>query len=240
MSRIEKEREHFNKLAPQAEAIWGWTTRVGAIRAQRRADYLIELGRLNDTERILEIGCGTGLFTEKVCCNTKASICAVDLSENLLAIAKQKNLGQVHFQAGDAMQLKFADCQFNAVFGNSILHHLDMEVALQEVFRVLKKGGRAVFAEPNMLNPQIFLQKNIPWLKKYLGDSPDETAIVRWKLAKIMKKIGFVQVRIFPFDFLHPTTPHLLIGLVQKLGVLLEKAPVVKEIAGSVILYGEK
>jgi len=35
------------------------------------------------------------------------------------------------------------------------------------------------FAEPDMLNPQITLQKNIPALKRRLGDTPDETAFSR-------------------------------------------------------------
>jgi hypothetical protein len=91
-----------------------------------------------------------------------------------------------------------------------------------------------------MLNPQIFLQKNIPALKKALGDSPDETAIIRWKLAKQMKAIGFTKVWIFPYDFLHPSVPKAFIPIVKRVGEWVEKIPVMKEIAGSVIIFGQK
>ena len=42
-----------------------------------------------------------------------------------------------------------------------------------------------------MLNPLIMLQKNIPWLKERMGDSPDEIAFVRWKLHTTLSEAGF-------------------------------------------------
>jgi len=97
-----------------------------------------------------------------------------------------------------------------------------------------------VFAEPNMINPQILLQKNIPFIKERLGDSPDETAIVRWSFKKLLKKHGFTEVHIFPYDFLHPYTPTPLIPVVNGLGKLFEKLPLTREIAGSVIISAKK
>jgi hypothetical protein len=55
-----------------------------------------------------------------------------------------------------------------------------------------------------------------------------------------MENIGFKNVNIFPYDFLHPITPKFLIPAVYKMSLLLEKIPLIKEIAGSVIIYGEK
>ena len=138
------------------------------------------------------------------------------------------------------MQLSFADNSFDVVFGSSILHHLDFDKSLKEIFRVLKPGGRMVFAEPNMINPQILIQKNIPFIKKWLGDSPDERAIVRWSYKKQMQNIGYKEVNIFPYDFLHPYTPEWMIPSVKAVGGLIEKTPFLREIAGSVIIYGEK
>ncbi|HQV00102.1 MAG TPA: class I SAM-dependent methyltransferase, partial [Bacteroidia bacterium] len=128
----------------------------------------------------------------------------------------------------------------DVVFGSSVLHHLEFEASLNEIYRVLKPGGRMVFAEPNMLNPQIFIQKNVPFIKTWLGDSPDETAIVRWQFANLLKTHGFKNVEIFPYDFLHPIVPKPLINVVNGIGKFIEKVPVLKEIAGSVIIYAEK
>jgi ubiquinone/menaquinone biosynthesis C-methylase UbiE len=241
MNRIENEKQHGIKISDNAEAVWNWESPAGKKRANRRAELLIKTGKITATSYALEIGCGTGLFTRKVFDATKCKIVAIDISDDLLKIAKEKlTVPAVDFRIGDAMNLDFPANTFDVVFGSSVLHHLDMEKAYTEMFRVLKPGGRIAFAEPNMLNPQILIQKNIPFIKKYLGDSPDETAIIRWKTKKELEKIGYSNVNIFPYDFLHPIVPSVLTSFVEAVGKGIEKIPLLKEIAGSVIIYAEK
>ncbi len=239
MDRIENEKKHGLKISTNAEAIWNWESPAGKVRANRRAQILVDVGKITNTSKVLEIGCGTGLFTRKIIEISKCNIIAIDISADLLKIAKEK-ISTVDFRHGDAMNLDFPENTFDVVYGSSVLHHLDMERAYKEFFRVLKPGGRIVFAEPNMLNPQILIQKNIPFIKKMMGDSPDETAIVRWKTTKQLKSIGYSNVTIFPYDFLHPIVPGFLTSFVQAIGMVVEKIPVLKEVAGSVIIYAEK
>lgn len=237
--RIKHEIEHGEKIQEHAEDIWGWSTPAGKERADRRADFFVKLGNYNSDSHILEIGCGTSLFTEKVFNVTQSNITAIDISDDLLQRAKQK-LPNVTFLQEDAMNMSFADNTFDSVWGSSVLHHLDIEQALKEIYRVLKPGGPIVFAEPNMLNPQIFIQKNVSFIKRWMGDSPDETAFVRWKLKKTLKKIGFKDIKIFPYDFLHPAIPPKMIKFIRKMGLIFEKTPIIKEIAGSLIIYAKK
>jgi len=147
---------------------------------------------------------------------------------------------QVTFKVENAYQMTFGDGTFDTIVGSSVLHHLDIEAALREFFRVLKTGGSMFFTEPNMLNPQIAVQKNIPFIKKRLGDSPDETAFFRWPLERKLKQHGFTDIRIVPFDFLHPQTPVALIPLVEKTAQVLEKIPGIREIAGSLFIRALK
>ncbi len=238
-TRIENEIKHGQKIKQSAEDIWGWGSDAGKIRAERRANFFIERSKMTQEQLVLEIGCGTGLFTEKIS-KTGAKIIATDISDDLLSIARKKNIPNTTFQLADAHKLNFSDNFFDVVFGSSILHHLEMEKSLKEIYRVLKPGGKIVFAEPNMLNPQILIQKNIPFIKRWLGDSPDETAIVRWSFSKLLKKLNYRDVEIFPYDFLHPFTPKLMINFINGIGKTIEKVPVLKEIAGSVIIYAKK
>jgi ubiquinone/menaquinone biosynthesis C-methylase UbiE len=146
----------------------------------------------------------------------------------------------VRYEIQNAYATTYADATFDSVVGSSVLHHLEIEAASREIYRVLKPGGTMYFTEPNMLNPQVALQKNIPWIKRKLGDSPDETAFFRWPLRRLLKQTGYRDIRIDPFDFLHPKTPVFLIDVVKALGHLLEKMPIISEFAGSLYVRAAK
>jgi len=231
------EIDHGKELSrSDPELIWGWGSPAGKIRAARRAQLIAQGAFLRPGIRVLEIGCGTGLFTEMFA-QSGANITAVDISPDLLRQAKERGLpkDRVNF-----VEKPFEECEvdgpFDAVIGSSVLHHLDLDISLVKIFTLLKPGGIMSFAEPNMLNPQILLQKNIPWLKRRLGDSPDETAFVRWFLGGTLAKHGFEDVEITPFDWLHPVTPEILIDVVSRIGSVLEKTPGIREFAGSLYI----
>ncbi len=189
---------------------------------------------------VLELGCGTGTFTRELA-RSGADITAIDVSPELLEIARADcSAPNVHYQTENAYALSYPDAAFDSVVGSSVLHHLEVEEALRNIYRVLKPGGTIFFTEPNMLNPQIAVQKNVPWVKRKLGDSPDETAFFRWRLRGLLEQTGYRNVRIDPFDFLHPKTPVRLINRVNTFGRFLESVPVISEFAGSLYIRGIK
>jgi 2-polyprenyl-3-methyl-5-hydroxy-6-metoxy-1,4-benzoquinol methylase len=239
--RAQNEIEHGKKLVEgSAEWTWGWQSPAGQVRARRRGELIARAARLGPHSRVLEVGCGTGLFTEMFA-STGAQVLAVDISPELLEKARARGLpaGRVRFLAQ-----AFEDCDvygpFDAVVGSSVLHHLEVEQSLRKIHALLRPGGTLAFAEPNMLNPQIFVQKNIPCVKRWLGDSPDETAFVRWRLRSLLGRIGFTGVRITPVDWLHPSTPRWLIRPVALLGSLLESTPLLREFSGSVLISARR
>src|SRR3989338_11209654 len=120
------EIEHGKRIIDKAEIYWGWSTAAGKKRAERRAELIISYGQINQGKDILEVGCGTGLFTEKLA-KTGAAITALDISPDLLNLAKNRiKTENIIFVLGDLENLEFADNSFDAVVGVSILHHINL------------------------------------------------------------------------------------------------------------------
>ena len=230
--RLAREIEHGKRIvAVSSGELWYWETPAGKRRWERRVQMLSS--HITPEMIVLEVGCGSGYFT-KVLTEKKATTIAIDISLDFLKAAKRNVPGvNVKFSIGNACNLGFRENTFDSIVGSSVLHHLKIDDALKEFYRILKPGGSVYFTEPNMMNPQILVQKNIPIIKEKLGDSPDETAFFRWPLKNQLIKYGFRDVEIKKFDFLHPNTPKLLIPLVEWLGDYLESLPIISEIAGS-------
>jgi SAM-dependent methyltransferase len=233
--RVAKEIEHGRFLAEHgAGEIWNWEGPAGNLRWARRVKMLSN--HLRAGMSVLELGCGTGYFTRELA-RSGADIVAIDVSADLLKIARTDCPGKnVRYEVQNACALSYPETVFDSVVGSSVLHHLEVKRALGEIYRVLKPGGTIYFTEPNMLNPQIAIQKNVPWVKRKLGDSPDETAFFRWPLRRLLKETGFRDVQIDPFDFLHPKTPFPLVNGLNAIGRFLENVPVVLEFAGSLYI----
>ena len=234
------EIEHGLLIVEQAEKVWNWSSPAGSERARRRAELILEAAGVEADARVLELGCGTGLFS-RIFARTGCQLVALDVSEPLLEQARARtNNPRVEYRLGDAEQLDQPDASFEAVVGSSILHHLNLEPALTEMFRVLKPGGRFAFAEPNMMNPQIALQRHVPFLRRWAGESPEETAFFRGRLSRQLHTVGFMNVNVTPFDFLHPAVPAPLIAIVDRVGRWVERVPVLREISGSLLISGSK
>ena len=232
--RLEHEIAHGREIVGRAGEVWNWDSPAGKLRWARRAAMLID--RISNTEKVLELGCGTGYLTKELV-KTGAEVFAIDISASLMEEAKKGiAAANLHFAVDNAYEMSFRDGTFDSVVGSSVLHHLDIRKALAEIGRVLKGGGRIRFTEPNMLNPQIAVEKNIPFLKKALHNTPDETAFFRWEMVKLLRESSFTEIAVTPFDFLHPAVPKGAAPFVDRMGRILEAVPLVREIAGSLLI----
>jgi SAM-dependent methyltransferase len=110
----------------------------------------------------LEIGAGTGYFSLNLAAaGVIADLTCTDISTGMLEVlqgnAKRLGLADVGTVQADAESLPFADESFDLVIGHAVLHHLpDLERAFTEFRRVLRPGGRILFAgEPSFLGDRI-------------------------------------------------------------------------------------
>ena len=115
-------------------------------------------------ERALELGAGTGFFLLNL---KQAGVldggCVTDLSPGMVqaALRNAQNLGfEIQGEVADAECLPFADESFDLVVGHAVLHHIpDVETAFREVIRVLRPGGRFVFAGEPTVHGDVIARK---------------------------------------------------------------------------------
>ena len=99
----------------------------------------------------LEIGSGTGFFLLNLMQAGVAERGSVtDISPGMVEVALRNARGlglDVDGRVADAETIPYPDATFDLVVGHAVLHHIpDVELALREALRVLKPGGRFVFA----------------------------------------------------------------------------------------------
>ncbi|MGI6852224.1 class I SAM-dependent methyltransferase [Mesorhizobium sp. 1B3] len=112
---------------------------------------------------VLEYGCSNGGRSIDLAHSAK-HVTGIDISDVAIAQAKseaeRRSIRNVSFKVDNAEKMELADASFDLVFGSGILHHLILDVALKEVRRVLRGGGKAIFFEPLGHNPAINLYRN--------------------------------------------------------------------------------
>ena len=102
---------------------------------------VLELLQPRPGERILDLGCGDGVLTEKLVA-TGAEAVGVDSSADMVAAARKRGLDA---RVMDASRLTF-DSEFDAVFSNAVLHWIkdDPDAAIASAYRALRRPGRFV------------------------------------------------------------------------------------------------
>ncbi len=124
------------------------TPGFGALR-----DEILELARLRSDEHVLDVGAGTGLLTLAAAPHV-AEVSALDISPAMCGHLRSKlarlGIGNVEVLVENATRLPFEDASLDIVISNYCFHHLadtDKRRALAEIERVLRPGGRLVFAD---------------------------------------------------------------------------------------------
>ena len=130
-----------------------FTTPIGALVREYEKELIISLLQPQRGEKILDAGCGTGVFTADIL-EQGALVVGIDLSLPMLTRAGEKLEGYPFFKAlGTMICLPFAENTFDRVISITVLEFIENgRKALQELFRVTKKGGSILVATLNSLS----------------------------------------------------------------------------------------
>jgi SAM-dependent methyltransferase len=215
---------------------WQKKDPIVADRLLWRAQTFRHIVHLLPGQTILELGCGEGLFTR--------ALVQVSRGENpITAVTFQESTRILH-DAGAAVDFltiselpgSLADRRFDYVVAMDLLDGSYSSQFLHVVRGLLAPGGELVFYESNPGNPVYKLRRIF---SRILGKPDPRCLLSRNHLYKILFEIGFVRVEAVYNDFVFAPLTRRLIWFLRNLTILLENAPGVRTMAGSILLHAQ-
>ncbi len=195
----------FDRIAPVYDAM----NRIMTAGLDMRWRRLAAQSAVRPGDRVLDAACGTGDLALADLKAGASRVTGLDFSERMLERARHKS-SAIEWVQGDMLALPFADETFDAVtVGFGVRNVADLELALRELRRVLRPGGRLAILEITQprgaLRPffSLWFDRVVPALGKVLPGGSAYTylpaSVKRFpnaeKLAELMRSAGFGDVR---------------------------------------------
>ncbi len=149
------------------------------------------------TDRIIDMGCGTGELTEKIYGLSFKNISGYDISKNCILMAS-KNFPGINFEVKDIEKTRLKANSVDFLFYCGILHHFtDTKKVVKEAKRILKKKGKVFVFEPNAINPVLWLfrDERSPF-KSNKMKTPNERFMTKEQIKNVFDKEGFKCIKI--------------------------------------------
>ncbi len=232
---------NLSQMERTREAYWLRYPGTSPVKLRWRALTVRHCFHVLPGESILELGAGSGLWTEHLTGVLRGEnpITAAIFNDDFGAQASARKLPGVRVVRIHGLGELPAE-SFDYVVGTAILCHDLYPQNLRAIHRLLKPGGQLLFFENNYWNPQVFLKNAVPAFGRWTGNAPCQIGMRKYRLLQMASHQGFTNVEIIPYDIVHPRTPRWLIPGVQSLAFILEHTPGVRELCGTLYIWAKK
>ncbi|MDE7178786.1 MAG: class I SAM-dependent methyltransferase [Lachnospiraceae bacterium] len=147
VENVKQAKESFNRVLDNK-------IYAGIIKDDNHLSLLLDLVNGSKYNNILDIGTGTGYLAFPLAEQfPTASVCGIDIADVIVeknnAIVKEKGIPNLSFQAFDGINYPFPDESVDLIVTRYAFHHFpDAENAIQQMNRILVKGGKVLVSDP--------------------------------------------------------------------------------------------
>ena len=233
--------DNLREMERRREAYWLRYPGSSPFKLHWRAAAVRHCFHVLPGESILEIGAGSGLWTEHLSevLRGENPISTAVFNDDLARSGEAKAIANATFLKVDDLSNDLPPQSFDYVVGTGILCHNEYPAHLEQIHRLLRPGGQMLFFEANHLNPQVALKDWIPWLGRWAGNASCQVGMGKYRLMKIASAQGFSHIDVVPFDIIHARTPKRLIPFLESKEILFEHTPLLREFCGTLYIWAK-
>src|SRR5688572_1004390 len=199
-----------------------------------RAQSFRHLVHLTPGQTILELGAGQGAFTRQLLRVSRGENPITSVAFNEDNSRPQDLPASVEWLNASTFPDSLAERRFDFVVAMELLDKNNYAWFFQDAFQLLKPGGQIVFYESNPWNVMLKLRRT---LGRLVGQRDARRLLKRPQLYELMSEVGFVRVFTIFNDFVYAPLSPALIWFLRNLSVLLENAPGIQTLAGSILIH---
>ncbi len=166
----------------------------------KQADYdrqIVSLLELKKGDRVLDLGCGTGVLTrmigDELTSEDGGVSVGIDAAAKMIQVACKKRESETcRFDVVAAEDLPYENESFDAVVSSLFFHHVDLDLktkALAEAWRVLRPGGKLVIADMHI--PTTWMGALVSHVSRWFFMQPQIGENIRGVLPSLIEKTGF-------------------------------------------------
>ncbi len=185
----EAEKEFFDNALSESP----WTT-FNANGQKQIFKLFEEKVKPKKGEIALDMGCGTGEFSEKLE-QYGLQVTGMDISKKAIEYCKEKHKDRknMHFEVQDIEKTTWKEESADIIFFGGVLHHFPhREKVFKEAFRILKKEGRIFAFDPHYYNLIIWIYRELLGIKTQKTEN--EVLIKPEEIKKELTEAGFIEI----------------------------------------------
>lgn len=235
---IDRQREHWGRLASNYNKFYRYYSPNVINTVKKKTRIVATLCNIQPLDNVLEVGCGTGIYTKELL-NYTPFLTAIDCTKEMLLIANSnlnRTTENVDFRYIDAHYTGiYFDNYFDSVVGFNVLQYLDVDKFLKSVAKAMKKQSTLCFVEPNALNPVAYLLTKVSWFRDLFKRPKDARSFYPAELVKYFQDNGFNNIEIC-YTGLVPS--YKIFSPLSKSVNLLERNQYISRFGANIIIKG--